>query len=792
MRAGAYEQALQLHRQGALDAAAHLYRQLLAASPLDADVLHLFAALNLQQGQLDAGITLLRRSLAARPAQPEVLLSLARACSQARRFEHTVEACQQALAAQPNWPAVLLEQANAQLNLGRAREALISFDRLLLLTPHDAVAWCNRGAALLALGETESALASYERALQLQPSRVDVHCNRAQALRRLGRREEALAAYEHALALDARLNRAHRGRGLVLYDLGRVELARDAFTRAIELQPDDLDALVALGNLYRDTRRVDEALALFERALLVDPRCVEALCNRGNVLLDLQHYEAAIESYDRALRLRPETPAVLANRAGALQQVARFEEAAAGFARVLELAPDYEFAAGALMQCQLQTCSWTDWDRKRDELRRDVECGRRAVHPFVALALTADAMAQRQAAALHAERFEAAASPRERLHVRSPGKIRLAYVSADLREHAVSYLMTGVLERHDRAQFETVAISLSPPERGALGERLLRAFDRFEDVSACSDAQVVERARALEIDIAVDLMGYTRGARPAVFAQRIAPVQVNYLGYPGTSAARFMDYILADDFVIPQRLQHCYSEQVIRLPCFQPNDDLYAIEPAPKRREVGLPEDAMVLCSFNNTYKLNPDMFEVWMRILRDAPQSVLWLLGDRPTVRDHLRQEAQARGVEPERLIFATRLPYGAHLARLQLADLFLDTLPYNAGTTASDALRVGVPVLTCVGEAFAARMAGSLLHALGLPELVTEDLAVYGARALDLLRAPQALSSLRTERLHLERRRALFDSARCCQVLEEAFRIIHSRAQQGLDARGFAVNVP
>jgi predicted O-linked N-acetylglucosamine transferase (SPINDLY family) len=341
----------------------------------------------------------------------------------------------------------------------------------------------------------------------------------------------------------------------------------------------------------------------------------------------------------------------------------------------------------------------------------------------------------------------------------------------------VAYLMSGVLERHDRGAFELYALSLRPADESPYGRRIRSAVDRFIDLSALSDEQAAELIRTLEIDILVDLVGYTQGARSGILSRRPAPIQVNYLGFPGTLAAPYIDYLLADEYLIPEQQQPHYSEQIVYLPeCFQANDDRrFLPQSIPSRGELGLPEQALVLCCFNNTYKINPTLFSLWMRLLHSVPESVLWLLAGSPLIERNLRAEAAARGIDPARLLFAPRLPYEQHLARLAAADLFLDTLPFNGGTTVSDALWVGLPVLSCSGEALAARMGGSLLRAIGLSELIAADLPHYEQLALELLSSRERLASLR-ERLIAQRSASpLFNTARFTRHLEQALLAMH-----------------
>jgi predicted O-linked N-acetylglucosamine transferase (SPINDLY family) len=371
-------------------------------------------------------------------------------------------------------------------------------------------------------------------------------------------------------------------------------------------------------------------------------------------------------------------------------------------------------------------------------------------------------------------------------------RIRVAYVSADFRDHPVSHLLVGVLERHDKQQFETLGVSLRAGDGGELGQRITVAVDRMIDATVLSDRETAELLRELEVDIAVDLMGFTDGARPGIFAHRAAPVQVNYLGYAGTLGADYMDYLLADEVVIPPGQERWYAEKVIRLPhCFLPNDDQRAIGPTPSREQAGLPAQGMVFCAFTNAYKINPPVFDVWMRLLREVPQSVLWLRGMGAEARTNVLREAADRGVEAQRLVFAPHVASMAeHLGRHQLADLYLDTLPYNAHSTTCDALWAGVPVITCVGRTFASRVAASALTAVGLPELITQDLQEYEHRALQLAREPGRLTELRQRLARQREHSPLFDTHAYCQHLESAFREMwvrstHSPAAHAASAR-------
>jgi protein O-GlcNAc transferase len=444
-----------------------------------------------------------------------------------------------------------------------------------------------------------------------------------------------------------------------------------------------------------------------------------------------------------------------------------------------------------LLHARLLCCDWRDYTVTVQAITESVLAGKRTTLPPLLIAVSDSAAAQLQCARDFLEdNWTPATSPPKRAY-KARDRLRLAYVSADFREHPVAQLMAGVFEAHDRERFETVAVSLRPHDGSALGERVRGAFSRFIDVTAHSDEAAVSLLREMQVDIAVDLTGYTDGFRPGIFARRAAPIQVNYLGYPGTLAAPYMDYLIADRIVAPEADTRFFVENIVYLPeCYQPNDGKRPIAPAPTRARCGLPESGFVFCCFNNQYKIQPPLFDIWMRLLQSLDGSVLWLSGRNKVATANLSREAAARGVSPERLIFAERMPAPSdHLARYAAADLFLDTLPFNAHTTASDALWAGLPVLTCRGNAFAGRVASSLLNAVGLPELVAETLQEYETRALALAQRPGELAALRARLATTRRTSALFDTERLCRHLESAYSTMWERWLRG-DAPGrFAV---
>jgi len=752
-------QAGQARSAGALEKAAKLCRLVLKSYPKQPDALHLLAVLALDSGSYAEADRRFRAALAVDPGSPRML------------FNHAI---------------VLYE-------LGRYEEVLGRCEEVLRLGGDRARAYDLRGSALGRLERGAEALASFEQALALAPRDAEIHYNRANVLQQLGRSEEALAGYDAALALAPRHLGAINNRGAALRDLGRYEEAHACYDRVLALDPRSWQAHNNRGNLFTVTGRLREARAAFEQAIRLSPRNAECLYNLGNALQGLGQHEEAMQCYGRALTIQPGHVAAYLNRAEAARRLKLFTKALADYSAVKRLSPKAPYVDGYIAATRAQAC---DWSRPEDEaaLIDAVRRGERACDPFTLLLLGDSAADQRTCAATWAEdkfaRFLEVAPPAPR----HDGAVRIAYLSPDFRNHATSYLLARLIELHDRTRFKVIGVAFGPSGDDAMRRRVAAACDAFIDVGGMSDLTAAELLRAEGIDIAVDLAGYTLHARPGILARRPAPVQVSYLGYPGTTGAPFLDYIVADPWVVPEAMKPFFSENVVHLPdSYQANDEFKGLPaPVPSRMDAGLPQTGFVFCCFNNPNKIRPHVFDVWMRLLRGVEGSVLWLLGDSAEGTANLQREAERRGVADRRLVFAPRAGNAEHLARHTLADLFLDTLPCNAHTTASDALRAGVPVVTCVGSTFAGRVAASLLAAVGMPELVTRSLDEYEALALRLARDPEHLGRVRAALASHLATHALFDADRFRRNIEAAYLEMYRRCRAGEPPTAFSIAPP
>ncbi len=649
------------------------------------------------------------------------------------------------------------------------------------------------GLAAAQRGALNEGIVLLRQAVALNPAAAAIQCSLARAL--VDNRDSAasIAACDAAIALEPANAQAWFLRGNALQVADAHEQAVESYAQALRHAPGFAAAHNNQAHSWRMLRRPDDALEALARALRHQPTYAMALNNQGLALLDLNRASDALRSFDLALAASPNFAEAMSNRGTTLLALKRFGEAAEAFQGLVGLAPDFGVAIGNLLFARRNCCDWSDEAALSRRIMAAVQRGQIADLPLSFL-YTADAPeAQLRCARAFAEaRYPARPLPAAPRWPYGHSRIRLAYLSGDFGEHAVSHLLTPIIERHDRARFETIGIAWGRQNEGSNRRRLEGAFGRFMDATHLSDRDIATSLRDLEVDIAVDLMGHTHGQRTGVFAQRGTPLQVSFLGYPGTSGTSYMDYLIGDSVVTPLRDEHAYSERLVRLPhSYLPMGDRRTIAHGTLARgQAGLPSDGFVFCAFNSLTKLTRPMFQIWLHLLHEIPGSVLWLRAGAPEARANLESEAQRSGVEPTRLVFAGALDsIESHLSRHRLADLFLDTLPYNAHATASDALWAGLPLLTCRGNSFAGRVGASLLEALGINELITETIEEYESTALELAREPGRLAALRRRLVQARETSPLFDPALYARHLEAAYESMWARHRDGLAPAGFSV---
>jgi predicted O-linked N-acetylglucosamine transferase (SPINDLY family) len=656
----------------------------------------------------------------------------------------------------------LLARAMSAHQAGRLADAQSSYKAVLKHVPNHPPTLHFLGLSYFQQGKPDRGIELVGKALTLAPDYVEARYNLATALHRLQRYEAAAVHYRQVVAVDAGNADAHNNLGAALQELKRFDEAVAHFRKTLALNPNHAQAHNNLATAFKEIGRFDEAAAHYQKALAINPGDAEVHSNLGSVLLELKRYDAAAEAFDAAIKHNPEL----------------------------------EFVEGDRIQARLQNCDWTNYEADRARIEEGVKNGKKVTAPWIFLSLSSSSALQQKCARI----FVAHKCPEPQQRAwkgkrYAHDRIRVAYLSADFRDHATSRLIVEMIERHDRTKFEIFAISFGPNDKSAIRARVEKAFEHFIEVRLKSDREVAELMRSLEIDIAVDLMGFTQYERANLLAMRPAPVQVNYLGYAGTVAADFVDYIIADPIIIPPDDRPFFTEKIAYLPhCYQPTDTTRPTHNSSlDRRAAGLPSDGFVFCSFNNSYKIRPELFDIWMRLLNRFDGSVLWLLEASSTCSDNLRREAEKRSVRAERLIFAPRTDPATHLARHGLADLFLDTLPYNAHTTASDALWAGLPLLTCTGSTFASRVAASILTAAGVPELITDSISEYEARAIELANDAALLAAIR-DKLKSEQLKSqpLFDTGQMARDMEAGFRMMSERHRRGENAETFFVAGP
>jgi protein O-GlcNAc transferase len=712
------------------------------------------------------------------------------ALAELTRYDEAVASFDEAIKLDPVDSLVYFNRGLTLKKLGRLDEALAGFEQAVALKSDYAEGYFYRGQVLQEMGRFEVAVASYDKTIALTPDHLSpylAHSSRGFALAGLKRFDEALAAFEQAIALNSDYFEAYCGRGHVLQELRRYAAAVASYDEAIALDPDDLRAHLAYssrGFALKDLKRFEEALASYDRAIALSDDDVEVHINRGCVLQEMARHEAAIASFDRAIVLKPDRVEAHQGRGFSLINRGRHEAAIASFDQAIALKADQKFLLGFRRYVQMQICDWDGLAPYLERLEQDLRAHSPVSAPFQVLALVDSPPLHRLAAEIWVREECPPDGALGTIPQRPPSdKIRVGYFSADFRDHPVSLLTVELFETHDRSRFEIIAFALGPKVQDAVRARLERAFDRFIDVSDRSDLEVAETARRMGIDIAVDLGGFTEYSRSKIFALRTAPIQMSYIGYLGTMGAPYMDYLLADPTIIPAEERQFYSEELIYLPSYQVNDSKRPhVERTLTREELGLPEAGFVFSCFNANYKITPVTFAAWMRILQRVEGSSLFLYAGNEVAQRNLRKEAERCRVDSHRMVFGKYLAQEDYLARFRTMDLFLDTLPYNAGTTASDALWAGLPVLTCAGQAFAGRVAASLLNAIELPELVTSTTEQYEEMAVQLGENPELLGEIK-RKLALNRlKTALFDTRLFTKHLEIAYTRVQERHRAGL----------
>lgn len=762
--------------------ALRLYQQALQSDPQHAQALYLMGTALLQSGQAVQALPLLDQAVRVRPGFADAHAALGAALRRSGRsadalasFENAVRLNRKHIEAQVGFATALYE-------LGRLEDALRRFDTALALAPQHASAHCNRGAVLQLLQRPADALDAFDRALAIAPQMAEAHANRANALRALGRYTDALAACDKALTLRPGYPAAFIFRGFALLDIGRAQDALASFEAALRTNSADVRALNGRGQSLAVLGQPDQALACYDAALARFDGDAHTHFHKALALSELQRFEEALASVDRVLALDPNIQGAHHGRANILTKLGRHAEALREYKAEYALHPSSDYALGHYLSAKLGLADWHEYGELVQILSQRVSNGESPATPFVVSLVSDSGDLLRRSAETHATYHKAVAA------IAAPligggdrQRIRIGYFSSDFTDHPVAHLLTGVLAAHDRQRFEVFAYAFGD-RRDAYTEAVRDAVDHFVDCKGLSTQQIVHAARLDGLDVAIDLNGYTSGGQTAVFASRVAPVQLSYIGFLGTMGAAFIDYLVVDPVIAPASHRRFFTEKLLTLPWYQCNssaEKLPAVEPV--REQYGLPNDAFVFVSFNNVFKLTPQMFALWMRILKRTPESVLWVLASDPAAQENLLRAAAGHGIAASRVVFAKGAPRAEHLARQRLADLMLDTFPYNGGATTSNALRAGLPVLTLAGEGFASRMGASLLTAAGAPDLIADSWESYEDKAVRLALDADAALAVR-RRIGDAHTTSLFDPLAFARRFERGLALAVERSRAGL----------
>ena len=688
----------------------------------------------------------------------------------------------------------LIGKAIELLQGGSPIEAEKTLQKILSIDTNNLPALEILGVIKGSKGEHAESAKYLSKAVKINPSNPSLHYNLAKALSECGRDAEAIPHHEHTLRMASNNPDAWLNYGKSLAALRNHHAALDAFNRALLIQPNYFEALLNQGATLKELQKLEQSLIAIDRALSLRPDFAQAWLNRGVILKALNQIDAALTSYDKAISLHPELAEAWSNKATALKDLKRYPEAISHYARALDLNPDLPYLRGEILHLRMKIGDWTNFEENLQNISHEIAAGKKVIMPFAALALfNSEEMNSKVAQIALDSLIKTQEQNLAPITKYQNNKIKLAYFSADFRSHPTAYLMSQLFKLHNRDQFEIYAFSLlNGGENDPMRKQLIPYFDHFIDIENMSDQEVVALSRENKIDIAVDLGGQTMDARTGIFALRAAPIQINYLGYPGTMGNHQHDYIIADQITIPPENRTFFTEKIIYLPnSYQVNDDQKEISAQIfSKEELGLPSDKFIFCCFNNNFKITPDIFNVWMNILKRVEDSVLWLFEDNEFIQNNLIREAESRGVSGSRLIFAKRISQKEHLARHRAADLFLDTLPYNAHTTASDALWCGLPVVTIIGNSFPARVAASLLNAVDLPELITQSPEEYESLAVKLATDSAELKRVKAKLEENRLKMPLFNTKLFCSHLESAYKQAFEYHQTDLKPEAIFIN--
>ncbi len=583
----------------------------------------------------------------------------------------------------------------------------------------------------------------------------------------------AIKYLKKSISLDKNNLGGYNNLGAALQNIKYYDDAVDVYSKLIEIKPNSFEAYTNIANCYFHKKNYNAAIENYKKSLEINSKNYIAYNNLGNTFKELGNYEEAIKSYNRTLDFNSNYYVAYYNLGKTFQSIKRYDEAIKNYEKLIELKPDYKYAFGNAIHAKMLICDWENYDDKIENIINLIDQNYKTITPYQIISLIDEPEFHKLSSEIFAkEKFTISKKNQTDKILEKNSKIKLGYFSPDFRDHAVLHLIMDVFKNHNKSKFEIYAFSFGP-EDDEMTEEIKKYFTKFIDIRKKSDEEVLKLCQKFGIDIAIDLCGYTAWNRAEIFSKRLAPIQINYLGYPGTMGSKLIDYIIADEIVIPEKYKNNYLEKVIYLPnSYQPNVKNKKISSNNfKREDFGLPSESFVFCNFNSSHKINPKIFDIWMKILKEVPNSVLWLLKSNSLASENLWKEAKKRNIEENKIIFAEYMSNDQHLERIKLADLFLDTFPYNAHTTASDAIRMGIPIITLMGKSFASRVSSSILNQVNLSELVTTNKDDLKNLAINLAKDKKKLKKVKDSLKNSLSKSALFDSVKYTGDLENIF---------------------
>jgi predicted O-linked N-acetylglucosamine transferase (SPINDLY family) len=756
-----------------LDEASQILSEIISLYPNHLDANYKLGAISIEFNKLDDALNYFKRCIVIDDSHPQVWLNLGNVQMALGYYSDSIAAYEKTISLNKNFVEAY---SNLSIALRRSKNltgALKASDIAIEKGPDNPIFYNNRGLILNDMGRFKEAVANYYSAINLNANYAESHYNLGMSLVFLNRHEDAIKSYKNFIKLNPSFHLSYIKLGNALFELHHFEEAIDQYKAAINLKPDSAEAYFRLGNALGESKRNEEAIEYYKIAIRLWPDFAEPYNNLGNLLAQLKRNEEAIEHYETAIRLKPDYAEAYFSLATLLNKAKLYEEAIRYYDKAIRLKPDMEYVLGEYLYRKMNLCDWRDYDNIVNLILNGIKLGKKIIHPSQALSVIEDPKTQKDAAEIFARAFNQDNQTKFNESL-SSGRIRIGYFSADFGAHVVAYLTKDMYKLHDRDKFEVFAFSLDD-DKSIMASDIKLNFDHFFDVGFMSDQEIISLSSSHKIDIAIDLGGYTEKARPSLFSIRLAPIQVSYVGYLGTTGSKWMDYLIADNTIVPDELKEYYSEKIINLPSFQVNSQVSISNKVITKESCGLPNDKFIFCCFNQSYKITPSVFSLWMEILRHSKESVIWLISSNDLHKRNVLAEAVKQGVNEERIIFAPYLPYDEHLKRLQLADLFLDTSPYNAGVTASDALRVGIPVISRIAQTFAGRMGASILKALQLDELIVMSDQAYIDLAIRIYSNPNELRKLKDKIYESVLTSDLYKTEVFVKNLESVFMTLH-----------------